>query len=85
MRRIRRAKASDTTPFEDKASNTNRKHEENSDGDSVRNNFAIFSSKLHRSVWIVNAKQKRSLVPEDIPTDTDSGAKAMYAVTMRCK
>ena len=59
MRRIRRAKSSDPTPFEDKASNTNRRHEENSDGDSVRNNFAIFSSRLHRSVYLLMPSKRK--------------------------
>jgi hypothetical protein len=86
MRRIRQEISSEAIPFEDKASSMNRKHEENSDGDSVRNSSAIFSSRLHRPVQDVNAQQgNRLLISVDAPADIDKRAKTMYVVTIRCK
>lgn len=86
MRRIRHAISSDAIPFEDNASRMNRRHEENSDGDNVRNNSAMFSSRLHRSVQDINAKQGiRQVVSVDAPVDMVKWAKTMYVVTMRCR
>jgi hypothetical protein len=62
---MRQAILSDEISFEDKASSKKCRQEENSDGDSVRNNFAILSSRLPRSVRDINVTQGNRLLHSD--------------------